>query len=212
MSAGIDLESLMKKGTRSKSNGGKSSTNKGKTTGIKVDPAQVIDSGIKVIDGLTNLIKTINEQKQMTMQAKERTKQIRIESEERIETLKKNIELEVTKMKTELEKYKEDNKFKIRELEENTNIELKNIDLRELNLKNIHERNMRLIDQQEKALDAALELHTMYYKRKIMGEYVGIDNPNEITLVLNSCINNMKEYIKALNTQNNYTDAEYTQE
>lgn len=214
MANGINFGSFGKSSNSKTKSTGKSTgktTGKGKV-GPSYDPIQIINGGMNIVSELTRLFTTIGEQKQKTAQEKERTHQIKIESDERLDTLKTKLNFETEKMRQELEKYKCDTQVRIKDSEKDKVIQLKNIGVRELEIKNEHIRNMRMIDQQEKTLDVALELYTLYYTKKINGEYVGIDDPTDIVNNLSNCIKSMRTYIQALNAPKNYVDAEIIEE
>lgn len=210
MAKGIDFGSFEKnsKNKKGASKSKTSSNNKKKKGGSRVDTGQIIDGGFRILSDLTNLVTVINDQKQRTEQIKEETNQIKIQSDERIETLKSQLKLETDKMRNELERYKEDCSTRRKEIESEIINSTKILEKEIKEIDNLHERNMRMIDQQEKTLDVVLELYRLYYTRKINGENVGVDNPEDIVNSLNGCINNMKTYIKAINTPSNYIEAD----
>ena len=78
--------------------------------------------------------------------------------------------------------------------------QMKELDIQDLQNKRNHETNMRMIDSYQKALDTVLELYKIYYERKIKGEYVGVDNSDNITSDLSRCIEGLNVSIKALNS------------
>lgn len=210
MASGINFGSFGKSSNSKTKSTGKSK-GKGKG-GSNIDPMQIINGGINIVSELTNLFATMSEQKERTAQEKEKTAQTKIESDERLGTLKAELNIQTEKMRQELEKYKADTELKIKESENNKEIQLKNIEVRELEIKNDHQRNMKMIDQQEKTLDVALELYKLYYTKKINGEFVGIDDPTDIVNGLSECIKSMRTYIQALNAPKNYVDAEIVED
>lgn len=203
--AGIDMESLNKKH-------GKDSNEKGKYNErrkINIDPIECIKGAIKITDKVINLIEGLSKEKQKTYLEKERTKQIKIESDERIQTLKINLEENRKIMEIEFKRFEEDSKIRRKEIEQNTKVKIKELEIKKIDIENRHKQNMELINSEKRVLDYFLELHSIYYKKYINGENIESYNIEEINSIINNCINNMRTYIEALNSQNNFIEANY---
>lgn len=194
--AGINLNSFKKK-TNSKSEKGK---DRKKRIFDDVNPNDLIKTLESTVDSVINLGITINESKTKAKCEQEDTKRSFIESNERIEELKAKISFDAAKMKVEFEKFKLENMKEMKKIETDFQVQMKELDIQDLQNKRNHETNMRMIDSYQKALDTVLELYKIYYERKIKGEYVGVDNSDNITSDLSRCIEGLNVSIKALNS------------
>lgn len=182
-----------KGGFSPKNTGAKKAGKKVSSPLSKVDPEDLINGGMNIVSEITNLVKTINEQRNMTLREKENTKRIIKEADKETETLALKLESQVYEMKIDLEKYKADMEFRTKELDSNTSLQLKELDNQRISLEFAHKEKMRMID----LLETTMNMYTDYYSRKVNGEH--IDGADFILHDFGSCIENMKSFMNTLN-------------
>ncbi|WP_294185080.1 hypothetical protein [uncultured Clostridium sp.] len=177
-----------------------------KSGGIK--PLDLIESGIKIFDQISNLTKTIVEEKNKTERARIETDRIKNDSNERLRTLEMSLQKDMANMNKELEIYREDIKVKLKNIDKEIDKNRGNYETTQLKLKLDHEVNMKLIDEQGRVLDKVLDIYSKYYDAILSGNKIPI-SPDFIFKDMQNCIDTLKQSISIMSGQNRIIDAEF---
>lgn len=157
-----------------KTSAGGASTTKGpkgtKKTGGGVNPMEILSIGVEVTQAIGNLYTTIKTERERTEQARQVTKQVKLECDTRIKELELTLKKDIAMLEESLERYREDTKVKIKEIDTNKEMCFKQIDKEMQIASQEHEARMYALRMQEKTLDTMLELYREYFMKKINGE------------------------------------------
>lgn len=194
-------------GNNTKSTG----ANGNKSGAGKINPLDIIDSGLKVVDQISSLTKTIIEEKNKTERVRIETDRLIIESNERLSALELDLQKDVSNMQKELEIYREDVKVKLKSIDKDIEDNKGNHETMQLRLKLDHDVNMKLIDAQGKILDRVLDIYSKYYDAILSGNQIAI-SPDFIFKDMQNCIETLKHSVSIMSGQNRIIDAEFTEE
>lgn len=171
----------------------------------------LIESGIKIFEQISNLTKTIVEEKNKTKRARIETDRIKNDSNERLRTLEMNLQKDMANMNKELEIYREDIKVKLKNIDKEIDENRSNYETMQLRLKLDHEVKMKLIDEQGRVLDKVLDIYSKYYDAILSGNQIAI-SPDFIFKDMQNCIDTLKHSISVMSGQNRIIDAEFIEE
>lgn len=191
MSKGIDVESFNKRATNKNSLSKTSiNTKSGNSTGkvnfddiefnkrrakggskggTSFDSGQVLDGGIRIASEVIGLIKTISQEKETTAREKENTKRVKIASDERVREIESDLIKHIGTMKVEIEKCKEEASIAIRESDNETKIQLRDIERKERLQEQEHQQRMAIIKMHTMLLEELMELYKIYFQQKMSG-------------------------------------------
>lgn len=177
----------------------------------RINPLDIIDSGIKVFDQISSLTKIIIEEKNKTERERIETDRIKVESNERLRILELDLQKDVSKMHKELEVYREDIKVKLKNIDKEIDDNRGKYEIMQLRLRIDHEVNMKLIDEQGRILDRVLDIYSKYYDAILSGNQIAI-SPDFIFRDMQNCIDTLKHSISIMSGQNRIIDAEFIEE
>ena len=177
-----------------------------------INSLDLLGLGYEVAREVGNFYTTIKTERERTAQARETTKKIKIESDTRLKELELTLQKDIAMMYDSLERYKEDTKVKIKEIDSSTMTQIKNIETEQKRIDKEHEARMHILRMQENTLNTMLELYKIYFTKKINGELKenGIDfDFTEIRLCIKSLETSIMSFRKPFNViESNYEEKE----
>lgn len=201
---GINMESFKRKAKGTPKSTAKKAPKK--PSGGGVNPADILGVGINIVSEVGNFYTTIKTEREKTEQARERTKQVEIESDSRLRELEVNLERDIARMNDSLERYKEDTKVKIKEIDDSTMVQIQHIETERIKIQNEHEARIHALKMQENTLNTMLEMYKIYFEKKINGEIVDFDF-SEMKL----CLKSLESSINTFRSPSNVIETSYVE-
>lgn len=174
----------------------KKSTPRSKKPGNNVDVIGIVGAGIDAVNSVTNIIKTIGEERRRTEEVKLEGVKIKAEINDKISQRENETARILKEYEVELKKIEES--IKIIETQSSENI--KRLDFEIEKSKQHHEYRMRGLDIIEKVVDVALEQYRFYKNDSvIVNEYNSYVVNTELLSTMNGTIQQLTATIAQAN-------------
>lgn len=205
----INRDSFKRKNKTTKTTSNKKASKNPK--GGSVNSLDLLGLGLDAAREIGNFYTTIKTERERTEQARETRKKVKIESDTRLKELELTLQKDIAMMNDSLERYKEDTKVKIKEIDSSTMIQIKHIETEQKRIDKEHEARMHTLKMQENTLNTMLELYKIYFTKKINGELKenGVDfDFSEIRL----CIKSLEKSIMSFRIPSNVIESSYEEQ